>query len=182
MTRKQMSLLAVAVAIVAAGAVTTMTLRHASQSGSTGRVKADLVNTEPPLSEGQIDQALRDANLPIERLSVRNVGGIVLIRGNGDGASAARAVDVVKGLGFKRVANLIQPTTPFDDEALRRDAERQLANSRALDGCMLKVSCERGVLTVSGTVQTELQADVTRSVLRTVRGAQDVKVSLNTKS
>jgi osmotically-inducible protein OsmY len=182
MTRKQLSLLAVAVAIVAAGAVITMTLRHSEQGGAAGRVKADMVNTESPLSEGQIDQALREANLPIERLSVRHVGGIVLIRGNGDAASAARAVDVVKGLGFRRVANLVQPITPIDDEALRRDAERQLANNRALDGCMLKVSCERGVLSVSGTVQSELQADVTRSVLRTVRGAQDVKVSLNTRS
>ena len=179
MSRKQLSLLAIAVAIVAAAAITTMTLRHAQQSGVAGRVKADMVNTAAPVSEAQIDRALRDANIPIQRLSVRHVGGIVLIRGNGDAASAARAVDVVKGLGFQRVANLVQPITPIDDEALRRDAERQLASNRALDGCTLRVSCENGVVSVSGTVQTELQEDVTRSVLRTVRGAQDIKVSLN---
>ena len=177
MTRKQVSVLAIAVAIVATGAVTTMIVRHSEQTGSAARVKADIVNSEAPLSEGQINEALREANLPIERLSVRHVGGIVLIRGNGDAASAARAVGVVKGLGFQRVANLVQPITSFDDEA-----ERQLANNRSLDGCTLRVSCERGVLSVSGTVHSELQADVTRSVLRTVRGAQDVKVSLNTKS
>src|ERR1700750_3339343 len=103
MTRKQFSLLAIAAAIVAAAAVTTMIVRHSEQSGPAGRLKADIVNSVPPLSEGQINQALQAANLPIERLSVRNVGGIVLIRGNGDAASAARAVDVVKGLGFPRV-------------------------------------------------------------------------------
>ena len=182
MTRKQFALLSIAVAIVAAAAVTSMIVQHSAQTAPAGRLKADIVNSESPLSEGQINQALREANLPIERLSVRHVGGIVLIRGNGDAASAARAVDVVKGLGFARVANLVQPGSSFDDEALRRDAERHLANNRSLDGCTLKVSCERGVLSVSGTVQNELQADVTRSVLRTVRGAQDVKVSLNTKS
>src|SRR5207253_7421125 len=129
----QVSVLAIAVAIVATGAVTTMIVRHSEQTGSAARVKADIVNSEAPLSEGQINEALREANLPIERLSVRHVGGIVLIRGNGDAASAARAVGVVKGLGFQRVANLVQPITSFDDEALRRDAERQLANHRSRD-------------------------------------------------
>jgi osmotically-inducible protein OsmY len=179
MSRKQMSFLAVAVAIVATAGITTMVVRHSQQGPASGRVKADMVNSVPPLSETQITQALQEAKLPIEQLSVRNVGGIVLIRGNADTASAARAVEVVKSLGFSRVANLIQPGTSFDDEALRRQAERQLASNRSLDGCTLKVSCERGVLSVSGTVQNELQADVTRSVLRTVRGAQDVKVSLS---
>jgi osmotically-inducible protein OsmY len=179
MTRKQTSFLAIGAAIVATAGITTMVLRHSEQPAAAGRVKADMVNSVPPISETQITQALKEANLPIDGLSARNVGGIVLIRGNGDAASAARAVDVVKGLGFARVANLVQPGSAFDDEALRRQAERQLASNRSLDGCTLRVSCERGVLSVSGTVMNELQADVTRSVLRTVRGAQDVKVSLN---
>jgi len=180
MTRKQTSILAVAIAIVASAGITTMVVRHQSQPGPANvRVKADMVNTEPSLSEAQINQALQQASLPIEQLSARNVGGIVLIRGNGDAASAARAVSVVKGLGFARVANLVQPTAPFDDEGLRREAERQLAATRSLDGCTLRVSCQRGVLSVSGSVQNELQEDVTRSVLRTVKGTQDVKISLS---
>jgi osmotically-inducible protein OsmY len=179
MSRKQTFSLAIAAAIVATAGITTKVLRHSAQPATAGRVKADMVNSVPPISETQITQALKEANLPIDGLSARNVGGIVLIRGNGDAASAARAVDVVKGLGFARVANLVQPGSSFDDEALRRQAERQLASNRSLDGCTLHVSCERGVLSVSGTVMNELQADVTRSVLRTVRGAQDVKVSLN---
>ena len=179
MTRKQLSLLAVAVAIVAAAGVTTMIVHHAGTTGSAARVQADMVTTDVPLSETEINKALADAKLPIDRLSVRNVGGIVLIRGNGDTASAARAVEIVKSLGFQRVANLVTPISPIDDEAIRRDAERQLATNRALDGCTLKVSCERGIVTVSGTVRNELQEDVTRSVLRAVRGAQDIKVSLS---
>ena len=46
------------------------------------------------------------------------------------------------------------------------------------DGCMLKVSCLRGVIRVSGTIQNELQLDVARNVLRSVQGAQDVRVEL----
>src|SRR4051794_18756204 len=103
MSRKQLSFLAIAVAIVATAGITTMVLRHSEQGPASDRVKADMVNSVPPLSETQINQALKEANLPIEQLSVRNVGGIVLIRGNGDTASAARAVEVVKSLGFSRV-------------------------------------------------------------------------------
>jgi len=66
----------------------------------------------------------------------------------------------------------------FDDDGIRRAAERQLAQTRSLDGCMLKVSCLRGVIRVSGTIQNELQLDVARNVLRSVQGAQDVRVEL----
>lgn len=179
MSRKQLAILTTAVAIVAGAGITTMVVRHSAESGPAGRLKADMVTTEVPLSDTEINKALADAKLPIDRLSARNVGGIVLIRGNGDSASATRAVEIVKSLGFQRVANLVTPVTPIDDEAIRRDAERQLATNRALDGCTLKVSCERGIVTVSGTVQSELQEDVTRSVLRAVQGARDIKVSLS---
>jgi osmotically-inducible protein OsmY len=180
MTRKQKSILSATAALVVAAGITTMVVHHHEPVGAPSqRVKADVMSPQPVLTEAQITEALQQANLPIDRLSVRNVGGIVLVRGNGDAASSARAVEVVKSLGFSRVANLVQPTTAFDDESLRREAERQLASNRSLDGCTLHVSCERGVLSVSGRVQNELQEDVTRSVLRTVRGAQDVKVTLS---
>ena len=66
----------------------------------------------------------------------------------------------------------------FDDEAIRRAAERQLAQARSLDGCTLKVSCLHGVIRVSGTIQNELQQDVARNVLRGVEGAHEVQVEL----
>ena len=41
------------------------------------------------------------------------------------------------------------------------------------------MSCERGVLRVTGTVQRELQKDAARSILRTVAGAREVQVDLS---
>jgi osmotically-inducible protein OsmY len=69
------------------------------------------------------------------------------------------------------------PTAPNDD-AIRREAERQLTQTRALDGCRLTVSCERGVLRVTGRVGSELQQDTVRALLRAVNGVQKIETDL----
>lgn len=152
-----------------------MYVRHAGDKSSHARVRAEVV--APQLTDAQIAAALRRANVPLEGLTVQNVDGIVLLRGNADAAAAKKAVAAINDLGFTRVANLVRAET-FDDDGIRRAAERQLAQTRSLDGCMLKVSCSRGVIRVSGTVQNELQEDVARNVLRTVEGAHDVRLEL----
>jgi osmotically-inducible protein OsmY len=134
------------------------------------------------LTDNAITEALQKANLPIAELSVKSVGGIVVLRGVSDSITATKAADVVRGLGAARVANLIAPNAQADDETIRRDAERRLANSRSLDGCMLKVSCANGVIRVSGTVQQELQKDAARSLLRGVAGARNVQLDLTTQA
>lgn len=130
------------------------------------------------IDDQAIEKAIRDTNLPVADLSVHSVGGIVILRGSGDSASAEHAVSVVKSLGPQRVANLITPTVAIDDQAIAREAERQLATSNSLEGCQLHVHCEKGVLSVTGTVHHELQKDAARSVLRAVRGAREVHLDL----
>jgi osmotically-inducible protein OsmY len=168
------------VAAAVALAVTSMVARHQSTSRIEPAAHAQLAGPQTPaLSDVQIVRAIQDANLTVNQLYVRNVGGIVVLRGSADAAEAARAGEVVKSLGFARVANLIVPDAKFDDDNIRRDAERQLAQARQLDGCTLIVSCDKGVLRVSGTVHHELQKDAARSVLRSVRGAREVQVDLS---
>jgi len=152
-----------------------MYVRHAGDKTSHARVRAEVV--APQLTDLQIAAALRRANVALDGMTVQNVDGIVLLRGTADAATAKKAVAAINDLGFTRVANLVR-AAEFDDEGMRRAAERQLAQTRSLDGCMLKVSCLRGVIRVSGTVQNELQLDVARNVLRTVEGAQDVQLEL----
>ena len=152
-----------------------MYMRHAGDKSSSARVRAEVV--APQLTDLQIAAALRRANVPLDGMTVQNVDGIVLLRGSADVATAKKAVAAINDLGFTRVANLVHAES-FDDEGIRRAAERQLAQSRSLDGCMLKVSCSRGVIRVTGTVQNELQLDVARNVLRTVEGAHDVHLEL----
>lgn len=166
----------VAVAIAAAGLIAVMAVHHADERGVARKTTAELV--APPVSNAAIVDALRAANVDVTRLSVRSTGGIVVLRGSASRDTADRAVAAVKSLGFTRVANLITEEKPVDDDGIRRDAERQLANTRGLDGCTLRVSCERGVLRVEGTARNELQVDIARTVLRTVQGANEVRVQL----
>jgi osmotically-inducible protein OsmY len=154
--------------VAAALVIATMIGRHATDVQQKNRINADMN------ADQAITKALREANVPVNGLIVRSVSGVVVVRGSGDKA----AVDqVLSKLNVPRVANLVTGYAG-DDEAIRRQAERQLTSTRALDGSMLHVSCVNGVVRVTGTVQSDLQADVARSVLRGINGVQAVKVEL----
>lgn len=169
MTNKQ-KLTGAAASVAAIAIASIMIVRHGGNPVQTQqKVRASA------LGDDQIVRAIQDANVPVDGLLVKSVGGVVVVRGNGDKAAVE---NVLKGLNVQRVANLVTPAYKGDDEAIRRQAERQLAGTRALDGCQLKVSCERGVIRVSGTVQREIQADAARQALRGIQGVTDVKVDL----
>ncbi|HSP16753.1 MAG TPA: BON domain-containing protein [Thermoanaerobaculia bacterium] len=166
-----------AVALASSIVLFAVYVRHASQPAQLAR---SLAGVNAP-ADSTIERAILSSRLTIENLSVRSAGGIVILRGSGDAEAAQRAVDIVKSFGVSRVANLIRHET-IDDEAIRRAAERELAGTAALDGCLLRVECRNGVLSVSGTVQRELQKDAARMALRNIRGAREVKVNLSTSS
>lgn len=157
-------------AIAAIFVIALMIGRHAGDIAQHNRVRADVAGDD------SIAKAIQDAKVPVNGLLVRSVGGIVVVRGNGDKAQVQQVIDKLK---LPRVANLV---TGFngDDEAIRRNAERQLASTRALDGSQLHVSCVKGVVRVTGQVQSDLQADVARDVLRGLEGAEQIKVELST--
>jgi osmotically-inducible protein OsmY len=166
----------IAIGVLAAAVVVgSMYVRHAADKTSHARVRAAVL--APQLNDAQIVAALLRADVSLAGLTVHNVDGIVLLSGNADAAAAGKAVVGINNLGFTRVANLVKAEA-FDDEGIRRAAERQLAQARSLDGCMLKVSCLRGVIHVSGTIQNDLQQDVARNVLRGVEGAHEVQIDL----
>jgi hypothetical protein len=162
-------------AVVAVAGVTSILMRHGG-SGTAPRVNRSQL-AKATIPDAAIVKAVQDANLRIDGFSATNVGGIVVLKGTSDAASALQAAAVVKQLGFARVANLIVTKVAADDETIRRQAERQLTATRALDGCTLHVSCTNGILRVDGTAYNELQIDAARNVLRGV-GAQEVQVAL----
>jgi osmotically-inducible protein OsmY len=165
----------IAISLFAAIVVGSMHVRHMNETSARQPMRADVV--APQINDAQIADALHRANVPTGALTVHNVDGIVLVQGTADETTTRNAIAVINGLGFTRVANLVHVQS-FDDENIRRAAERQLAQTRSLDGCMLKVSCSRGVIHVSGTIQNELQQDIARNVLRGVEGAHAVQVEL----
>jgi hypothetical protein len=174
MRKNQKIALAIA-AIVAVAGVTSILVRHGGSSTVKSTNRAQLV--APRITDTDIVKTVRDANIRVAGLSATNVGGIVVLKGTADPAAAQQAATVVKQLGFSRVANLIVPVSAVDDDQIRRSAERQLASTRALDGCDLHVSCNKGILLVEGTAYSDLQIDLARNVLRGV-GAQEVQISL----
>ncbi|MDP9361613.1 MAG: hypothetical protein M3P29_09190 [Acidobacteriota bacterium] len=173
--RKNQKVVIAIVAVVAVAGVTSIIVRHGGEATTAQQSRAQVVT--PQLPDEAIVKAVQDANVRIDGLTATNVGGIVVLKGTADVASAQQAVAVVRQLGFARVANLIMTRSAIDDEGIRREAERQLASTRALDGCTLRVSCAKGVLRVEGTASSDLQADVARNVLRRL-GVQEVQVSL----
>lgn len=174
MRKNQKVAIAVA-AVVAVAGITSIAIRHANDVTTTGQSRAQVVTPQTP--DTAIVKAVQNANLQIDGLSATNVGGIVVLKGTADPAVAQQAAAVVHQLGFARVANLIVPRTAVDDDWMRREAERRLASTRALDGCTLRVSCAKGVIRVEGTSYSDMQSEVARNVLRRI-GAHEVQVSL----
>lgn len=125
-----------------------------------------------------LTNTFRTAGATVDRLQVYEISGIVIIRGRAaDKAQAEILNRYAQTLGYGRVANLIQ-IVKHDDDILARAAERELSVHRALDGCRFRVSADKGVVRVSGSVTHELQKDVALQVLRSIDGVQSVEVSL----
>lgn len=130
--------------------------------------------------EDSISAALRNSTIDISRLKVVNVDGIVIVRGEVTTvANQAKAAEIVRGLGYERVANMVRVVAVPDDERIRRAAERELTLARSLDGCRFRVACVDGVVTLEGNVQYELQKDAATSLVRTVPGVRQVNVLLS---
>ncbi|HVS33406.1 MAG TPA: BON domain-containing protein [Thermoanaerobaculia bacterium] len=175
MTTRNKSAAAIAVVAVAAGII-TIAVRHDGAAPATPAVEARMAAADT--SDLAIVQALNDAKISVQDLMVRNAGGIVVLRGTATSENAERAAGVVRGLGHTRVANLIVPEAPIDDDGIRREVERQLATTGSLGGCVLRVSVDGGVVRVTGKVRHELQKDAARDALRGIRGAQRIHVDL----
>lgn len=123
--------------------------------------------------------AFQQAGLDVDRLQAFEIGGIVVIRGRAaTKAGAEEAALVAQRLGYARVANLVQVIDAPDDRAIERQAEMELTTHRSLDGCKFRIDSEKGVLTVGGSVQHELQKDVAIQLLRTIDGVREVRTDL----
>jgi osmotically-inducible protein OsmY len=122
--------------------------------------------------------AFLEAGLAVDRLQVFELSGVVVIRGRTADRSQAEAMGLyATKLGYTRVANLVQ-IVENDDLQIARAAERELTIHRSLDGCHFRVSADKGVVHVAGTVTHELQKDVAAQVLRAIDGVRRVEMSL----
>ena len=121
----------------------------------------------------------RGAGVTMSNFEALELGGIVLLRGLApDHATAEDAGRIAQTLGYARVANLVQVATPVDDKAIERNAERELAVQRSLDGCQFSVQSQNGVVKVAGLVHEELQKDMAVQLIRNIDGVKEVHAEL----
>lgn len=166
----------VAVSIVVMSTKHTENTAQISGSKQTAQVMAS--TTTLPSSD-RLTNAIRSEGLIVDNLLVREMDGILLIRGRAaDRATIARVGQLAADLGHPRVANLVVHTPGIADEEIERTAERELAESRSLEGCKLSVSSKAGVLLVSGTVRQDLQKEAAASLLRNLPGVREVRTDL----
>jgi osmotically-inducible protein OsmY len=93
----------------------------------------------------------------IDHLLVYSLSGIVVLRGStSDQSKSLQALHFARKLGYKRIANLIQITSPPDDAAIIRSAERQLDQERALGGCRFHIESKLGVVHLTGRIHRRI--------------------------
>jgi osmotically-inducible protein OsmY len=125
-----------------------------------------------------LTNTFRTAGASIDRLQVYEIGGVVIIRGRAnDQVQAQELGRLATSLGYTRVANLVQIAENHDVE-ITRTAERELTVHRSLDGCHFRVSSDKGIVHVAGSVRHELQKDVAVQVLRNIDGVRAVEIEL----
>lgn len=147
-------------------------------------IAAILIATSPvataatPQSK-DLTENFRSSGISVDRLQVYELAGVVILRGRTPDRANAEAIGkYASALGYTRVANLIQ-IVEHDDIEIARAAERELTIHRSLDGCRFRVTSEKGVVHVAGTVTHELQKDVAAQVLRSIDGVRAVEMNLD---
>lgn len=142
-------------------------------------LSATPVFAQPPATR-DLTQQFAAAGVAVDGLRVVEVGGIVVLRGRTtDAGTAQQAATIAQSLGYARVANLIQVADAPDDARITRDAERQLAVHRGLDGTQIAVDSTNGVVRLRGKVSSELQKDMAVTLVRNIDGVRAVQVALD---
>lgn len=175
-----LSIAAVAALIATASSMFLKRANHSAGPALTADSTAGLVTpmaSTPVPSLDSLDARLTRESVTIERWAPQYVDGVLILRGRvADQATSARIGEAARQEGFGRVANLLTLIKLPDDKAIERDAERRLAESRALEGCRFALDAKNGILTVNGEVERELQKDAARQILRGVEGVREVRI------
>jgi osmotically-inducible protein OsmY len=137
-----------------------------------------------PLSDEAIADAierelLMDRAVPVESVQVVSRRGAVELTGSVDNLlardRATRIAEVVKGV--RRVSNRIAvvPATTRGDDSLRQDIETALATDPAVAPYRIGVTVDRGVATLTGSVESWGARELTEYVAKGVKGVVELR-------
>jgi osmotically-inducible protein OsmY len=122
-------------------------------------------------------------------IDVTTKDGVVTLKGTvnsilGKDRAEAIAEAIV---GVRAIVNMIEvePTTPRTDKELAKAVEDAWLADPAADSYELKAKSDDGIVTISGTVQSYAEKDLSETVAKGVRGVKgidnDIKVDYKTK-
>ena len=123
--------------------------------------------------------ALQQAGIQVSSLAVQEIEGIVIVRGSVTTvAERDRIAPALIDAGYARVANMVNVATAPTDQAITRAAERELSRTGALEGSSLRVSCNNGVILLSGAVRSDNQRQLAVDAVQHVDGVRAVRADL----
>lgn len=127
----------------------------------------------------QISEALTKADIRVSGLRVSEAEGIIIIRGNVQNSNQiGRAAEVVRALGYPKVAALLSVLSLADDDAIALAAERRLSFNRSMQGSHLTVRSSDGVVTIQGTVRSLFQGELAAQIVARMAGVIEVRTQL----
>ena len=145
----------------------------------TGMIAA---KSDPDIKQAVQDAFIYDARVLSFSPSVDVVSGVVTITGVVDNLRAKRAAeqDAKNTVGAGRIVNLlkVRPVTPLPDDQIARNLRSAFGRDAIVDGYQIDAKAKRGVVTLTGTVDSYYEKAQADDVASRAVGVIDVKDNL----
>ncbi len=119
-----------------------------------------------------------DPSVPSHYVDVKTDEGIVTLLGSVDNILAKdRATEIAETIkGVRSVVNTITVKPSFrTDKEIRKDVQWALLSDPATDSYEIEVGVKKGVVTLTGTVESWQEKQLCGQVAKTVKGVKDMK-------
>ncbi len=157
-----------------------------------GLYNSKVIATDPPsdkdITYAVDDELLFNATTPSYMIDVKTDQGVVTLSGSVSNILAKdRAVEIAKTVkGVRAVVDEIQVNTPYRSNAdLEKDVKDALLRDPATDSYKINVSADDGMVTLTGTVDSWQEKQLSEFVAKGVIGvkgiANDIKISYKTE-
>jgi osmotically-inducible protein OsmY len=118
-------------------------------------------------------------------IDVTTTDGVVTLKGAVDNILAKdRVLALAEAIvGVRAIVNMVEvkPTTPRDDKELAKAVANAWFSDSAADSYELNAKADEGVVTITGTVQSYAEKELSEIVAKGVRGVKDVKNEIEVK-
>jgi len=134
--------------------------------------------TDTEINVAVDNDLLFDSSVPSNEIDVMTAEGIVILSGSAPNILAKeRATTIAEAVkGVRAVVNNITVTPVMrSDEEVRKDVENALLTDPATDSYELKTEVKNGVVTLTGTVDSYQEKQLSATVAKGVKGVKAVK-------